>query len=327
MSAGAGEPCANCGALVTGAYCSACGQRVQNHVLSLREFLGEAAEVLTHADSRFWRTFVPLLFRPGYLTLQFIKGRRVSFLPPFRLYFILSVVFFLVVSLTSTIGATKLTAPAAGAKVTADIRAELQKAIDSSDDPQERALLRGQLERLDKLSDTLAPGAKEDAAPACSKLSAMQAAPAWMRLRLVTACDKTRLDHGRGLGLSLVHNLGRAMFLLLPLIAAVMKLMYWRQQRLYVEHLLLLLHNHAFVFLSLSVLMIAAHFLVSDAWAGTLGVVLAIYIAWYLYLSMRRVYGQGWIITLFKCGALTFVYACCALLLFLLTTIYSFVTL
>src|ERR1700690_3005339 len=96
------ERCDNCLAPLTGAYCSACGQRVLHHGLSLREFLGDAAEVIPHADSRFWRTFGPLLVRPGFLTQQYIKGRRASYLPPFRLYLVLSVVFFLLIPLTSS---------------------------------------------------------------------------------------------------------------------------------------------------------------------------------------------------------------------------------
>jgi hypothetical protein len=312
-----GKACANCGARLAGAYCSACGQRAHEHVLSLREFLGEAAEALTHADSRFWRTFTPLLFRPGFLTQQFIAGRRVRFLPPFRLYLVLSVVFFLLVPLT---------AHAPDGEAAVDIRAELQREIEASTDPDVKPLLQSQLRQLDALGARLAPGATDDASY-CRTLPGMDSVPGWMRPRLVSACGKARSDNGRELGHSLVHNLGRAMFVLLPLLALVMTLMYRRQKRLYVEHLLLLLHNHAFAFLSLSLLMVATRFLVSDAWVGTLGVVLANYSAWYLYLSMRRVYGQGWIVTLVKFGLLTSVYICCAALMFVLATLYSAVTL
>ena len=48
---------------------------------------------------------------------------------------------------------------------------------------------------------------------------------------------------------------------------------------------------------------------------------------YYLYQSMRRVYGQGWVKTLLKFSALSFAYLICATLMFLLTTIYSAVTL
>ncbi|GAC1589556.1 MAG: hypothetical protein NVS3B5_22130 [Sphingomicrobium sp.] len=68
----------------------------------MREFLAEAVEIITHADSGFWRTLRPLLLKPGLLTCEFLSGRRASYLAPFRLYlFVLSVLFFLIASLTS----------------------------------------------------------------------------------------------------------------------------------------------------------------------------------------------------------------------------------
>ena len=50
----------------------------------------------------------------------------------------------------------------------------------------------------------------------------------------------------------MVHNIPRAMFVFLPLLALSMKPLYWRPKRYYVEHLLFLIHNHAFVFLVLA---------------------------------------------------------------------------
>ena len=60
-------------------------------------------------------------------------------------------------------------------------------------------------------------------------------------------------DGGRELGEAVVHNIPRAMFVFLPLLALVMKPLYWRPKRYYVEHLLFLVHNHAFVFLALAI--------------------------------------------------------------------------
>ena len=47
-------------------------------------------------DSRLWRTLIPLAVRPGQLTLDYLEGRRARFMPPFRMYLVLSIVFFLV---------------------------------------------------------------------------------------------------------------------------------------------------------------------------------------------------------------------------------------
>jgi len=92
--------CDNCGASVSGRYCGNCGQRLEPPVHSLWHFLTVAMEDVTHADTRLWRTLRALLFKPGYLTHEFLAGRRARYLPPVRLYLVLSVVFFLCASLT-----------------------------------------------------------------------------------------------------------------------------------------------------------------------------------------------------------------------------------
>jgi hypothetical protein len=81
-----------------GRYCVDCSQAADVHVPSTRELIHEAMEGLTHADSRLWRTLLPLWVKPGMLTNEFIAGRRVAYVPPFRLYLVLSVIFFLIAS-------------------------------------------------------------------------------------------------------------------------------------------------------------------------------------------------------------------------------------
>ena len=95
--------CANCGAPLGGQYCAACGQRHEPHVHTVSHFAGEAFESITHADSRLWRTLWFLLARPGRLTREFFDGKRARYLPPFRLYLVISLLFFLVAGLPETI--------------------------------------------------------------------------------------------------------------------------------------------------------------------------------------------------------------------------------
>src|SRR5271165_578400 len=94
--------CLNCGAELTGRYCANCSQAADVHVPSTRELIHEALEGMTHSDSRLWRTLHLLWFKPGKLTQEFVAGRRAAYLPPFRLYLVLSILFFLVASLSPT---------------------------------------------------------------------------------------------------------------------------------------------------------------------------------------------------------------------------------
>jgi Protein of unknown function (DUF3667) len=90
LPAGALHECANCGTPGSGRYCGSCGQRLDVHLHSLGHFTSEAAEVLTHSDSSLWATLLPLLRRPGWLTREFVAGRRARYLHPFRLYLVAS---------------------------------------------------------------------------------------------------------------------------------------------------------------------------------------------------------------------------------------------
>src|SRR5262249_31656393 len=131
----AGAHCANCQTPLVGPYCSNCGQRHEPHVHSMREFASETLEGVTHADSRLWRTLWLLISRPGFLTVEFLEGRRARYLPPFRLYLVLSVVLFLVaVSVSSTHRALFL-----GVETGEHASVSIESTAATSETPQQRA--------------------------------------------------------------------------------------------------------------------------------------------------------------------------------------------
>jgi hypothetical protein len=92
------EHCLNCDAVLTGLYCSQCGQRVQLRRLSVAALSRDLVHDLVDLDSRVWRTLHALLFQPGQLTNEYISGRRTLYTPPFRLYLVLSLVYFVLPS-------------------------------------------------------------------------------------------------------------------------------------------------------------------------------------------------------------------------------------
>jgi hypothetical protein len=91
--------CRNCGAPVDGAYCAACGQETALRLPTLREFLREAAGRYVALDGRFWRTMFALLARPGFLTREYLAGRRRRYIRPARLYLFATLIFFAVTRL------------------------------------------------------------------------------------------------------------------------------------------------------------------------------------------------------------------------------------
>jgi hypothetical protein len=93
-TAAAPENCANCETPLGGHYCSNCGQEAVLHHASTREFLHEFVGHYVALEGKLWGSLVRLLFRPGMLTNEYIRGRRVRFVQPLRLYLSFSLLFF-----------------------------------------------------------------------------------------------------------------------------------------------------------------------------------------------------------------------------------------
>jgi hypothetical protein len=141
------------------------------------------------------------------------------------------------------------------------------------------------------------------------------------------SCHEQLATGGRNLAQSMQRNVPRMMFIFLPLLAAFMQLLYWLPRRLYVEHLVFFLHNHAALF-ALFCLGGALEWLGGKiSWLADLTgpLVLAgmFYTLWYIYRSMRRVYAQSRTVTLMKLLLLSLAYALCLVTLLVATLVFS----
>jgi hypothetical protein len=97
----ADKNCPNCEAVVSGHFCANCGQEAYLHHASTREFLHEFIGHYVALEGKLWGTITRLLFRPGQLTNEYIRGRRVRFVQPLRLYLTLSLLFFALMKFTA----------------------------------------------------------------------------------------------------------------------------------------------------------------------------------------------------------------------------------
>lgn len=82
-----GTACANCGETLTGAFCSACGQKSDTYRLSLKTLAGNLLRAIYDMDSKVWRTILDLTRNPGQVALDYIDGGRVRYINPVK-YFI-----------------------------------------------------------------------------------------------------------------------------------------------------------------------------------------------------------------------------------------------
>ena len=91
--------CLNCGAKLDTKFCAHCGQKNKDYRLSFKDLFSDFLEELLDMDSRVLRSVRMLFTKPGFLTSEYIKGKRISYLPPVRIYLVASVLFFLILSL------------------------------------------------------------------------------------------------------------------------------------------------------------------------------------------------------------------------------------
>lgn len=111
--------CENCSADLRGPFCHSCGQRAEPLPTSMLGYLGRLMTGIVGYDSRVLRSFIGLLFRPGLLTVEYIRGRRIHYVEPLQIYLLSAAAFFLVHAYrpfiqfnTETGGATSTLGPA-----------------------------------------------------------------------------------------------------------------------------------------------------------------------------------------------------------------------
>jgi hypothetical protein len=320
--------CSNCDAELGGPYCAQCGQHAHDSARSLGVLFHDTWHVVTHIDSRLWRTLALLLTSPAALTSEYFRDHRARYLPPIRLYLVLSLAFFALAGLSGLISPSRLhdspekvaaqRAEAARqleqARAQVGDNAEAQRALAAADAALKKAPTEGDQAQLTPGFDPKACDEMHSDVPGLTQ-------------PFKNLCRVTARDGGQMLVREFVRNFPRMMFLFLPLVALVMRLMYWRPRHLYVEHLVFFVHTHAALFLALIIALIVATVgghVPGVHWLGVVaGFAVPVYALWYVYRAMRRYYGQGRALTLVKYSVLGVAYFVCLLITVLGTVVVS----
>ena len=105
-----GIECLNCGQPISenDNFCSNCSQVNDELPLSIKQFISEFFAGFFSFDSRFFKTFVPLLFKPGKVSKDYVIGKRRRYVNPFQLYLHVTILFFLVQGLFLAIDEYKI---------------------------------------------------------------------------------------------------------------------------------------------------------------------------------------------------------------------------
>lgn len=288
------DQCDNCGALLQGPYCSQCGQQAADGVVPLWHMVNEALEAVFELDMRVVRTFPKFLFKPGRLTKEYINGRRKRYIRPFRLYLFATFLLFTVLALTTgqsfqfpfdpaspsiqadsvqTASATAV-APAPSVFGSPEQREEWARRIEQNPDAVQVEL--GDPETQSRLEQ-------------------------YLRVKIADSIRNPRDFVG-----SMIDRGPYIMFLMLPLFAFLLKLLYIRRSRLYVEHLIFSLHVHAFSFFAFTTGLLLDE--TSVGWLHTAATWIELSPLLYLVVALAHVYDQGFIKSSIKAFILLNIY-------------------
>jgi len=268
--------CPNCFAETAGNFCHQCSQETTLHPPSTREFLHEFIGHYVALEGKLWKSLWLLMLRPGLLTLEYIQGRRVRYVQPLRLYLTFSLIFFALIKF-SGLNFVETDRAAPGPSITAQGAAPVKRARLANDE-----------------NETY-----QDAGKFAEQLHAGWGA------RMEKFLELPKEEMGRQLSKTFFSYAPYAMFALMPVFALLLKLLYLGSGRRYGAHLLFALHANAFAFA-----LLALQIALPSGW-GFVHFILLAWMAIYLPLALRRVYGGGWILTLLRWMVLSALHAIC----------------
>ena len=337
--------CGNCGAVLQGDYCGECGQRARTPIRALgkliAEFLGEAVNF----DSRVARTFGRLILKPGYLTNEYVGGKRMRYVPPVRLYIFTSLVFFLMLAFLAD-----------SETVTSTVSS--MEAIDTVLPAQEQAWSREYREEMEQwqrrflvdmsVGRSPAPTGARSLTRSASVIDRPIAITEEANIEIHALTDSVessferqvkRISRDPNLLKQRLFSLApQMMFILLPLFALILKLTYRGSKRFYIEHLIFALHTHTFAFIAFLAIIgldraqraasTAEWVMVGSVETAltVLSLALFLWMPIYLYMAMHRVYAQSHVRTSLKFVFLGGIYSVLLTTGLIVTTVVSVMT-
>lgn len=333
------KTCLNCSAFIYGRYCHKCGQENVEPKETFWHLVTHFTHDVTHFDGKFFSTAKYLLLKPGYLSKEYMKGKRMSYLNPIRMYVFTSAIFFVFFfSIVKPEGTFKLSEKknvqtyGSVKKILEESKTGTVKSLQdkhASDSTkkllsEQLAAVNGDIQRLQKDTsnfkdlktlkpNTLSLGGKYSSVQqydsAQSKLPADQKDD-WLNRRLKhrkIALDQ-KYEHNTSafindLSKQFLHSFPQLFFVSLPLIALLLKLLYVRRKYLYyTDHIIYLVHLYCAMFIMLFVRLSFSKLnsLPHLHWLTYINVPIILLMFFYVYKSMRNFYAQRRAKTVFK---------------------------
>lgn len=318
--------CLNCGSTVQGRFCQVCGQENVEPKESLWGLISHFFNDITHFDGKFFQSIKNLFFRPGFLPEEYMKGRRASHLNPIRMYIFTSALFFLlffsffysthnsknIVEIDTNInGKTIQEINAMDSVSFANFTANINK----NDGRKASPMTRPEFEiykdtMLQTAGIHLTSSKYKSRQEYDSILKAGVKKHNWIERQFIyKEIDLNEKYHNNSKEISaafkskLLHSLPQMLFISLPLIALILKLIYYRRkQYFYVNHAIFSIYLYIFLFMSILALFaigkLKDHFHLGIF--NILSILIGLGIFIYEYVALKYFYKQGKLKTFLK---------------------------
>ena len=325
------DTCKNCEKTFDASFdfCPHCGQETADK-LTFGVLFSNTISNYFSIDARFFRSFVPLMTKPGVLARRFVDGKRLSYLHPAQFYLFISVIFFFIFSFSIRkadnalakvldkgfekdikIDSLQIKKDSLNLEIARDaltsspvlngMTEEEVRAIDS-------ALVKAQKDpnvsfgfSRNELDSLIATGAPDEQ---LYKAMGMNDDAGAFSQRFYAQMLKFYKQRGGGILQALYDTIPIAMFFMLPLFAVLLKVFYWKRGT-FAHHMVFSFYFFTFLFTAFCVLLIANSIVELPWWLEFL-VFLSFIV--YLILALRNFYRSSWFGAFLKANIITFIY-------------------
>jgi len=278
--------CANCGAMVSGHYCTHCGQKAHVH-RSLAAIGHDIMHGVLHLDGKLWNTLPLLTFKPGELTRRFIAGERAKFVSPMAMFLFSVFAMFAVFQIVGISAPTDIAPDAFGADKGSPFQTEVRNQINTLEKERanlprtspRRAEIDNELKGLNLVYDKGSGLVTSDA------VTSVNTGVSWLDKALLSKWKKNP-----GLMLyKLQANGYKFSWLLIPLSVPFLWLMFaWRRQYKAYDHAIFVTYSLSFMSLLFIAMSLISVIPGGSGWAAMLFFVAA---PLHLYKQLRYAYG------------------------------------
>ena len=341
--------CLNCNAEIQGRYCHVCGQENIEPKETVWHLIAHFFQDITHFDGKFFATVKYLITKPGFLSKEYMVGRRAAYVNPIRLYIFTSAFFFLLFFTFFNSGKVEVTSNTLINKKTlteivkmdsasfADFTRDINREDEKPDKPMTRAEFQTYLDTTVFASNSQIITSKYQTRQQYDSALKAGKSDNWIERtfidKMIDINNKykgRKIDAFRDFKALLLHSLPQLLFISLPLLALLLKLIYIRRKNFYyVNHGIFSLHLYIFIFIALVAIFGLDELNSGLHWWIINAVIFLLYLSlfFYEYKAMRNFYKQRRAKTITKFILLNFMFLVVLSLLFSIFVFFSFLKL